>query len=335
MTQYSQSHIIARRFFKHLIAKVWPWRRIGFEVSSKRFSIIVVPPENGKIVNKEISKRLLVIASLFVSCFILASVYSAIGFVKAGIDKKKMASLVAENQVLSAKIGDLESTVTMLKSDVSKIIYKDENIRLVFDLPPIEPEIREVGVGGAITPTAELGSELGQRTWLVREDIEKVGRQLKLENASYEELLDKVQSKKLQLDHTPTIQPCEGFMSRGFGMHIDPFTGTYQAHTGIDIATPKGTPVHATAAGVIVKASFEPGLGNCIVIDHGAGINTAYGHLSKITVTIGQSVKRGDLIGLVGSTGYSTGPHLHYEVRDHNLAVNPVNFIIKTYAYLP
>jgi cell division protein FtsB len=307
----------------------------GFEVSSKKFSVIIVPPENGKIVNREISQKLLVIDSLFVSFFILASVYSAIGFVKASIDKKKMAGLVTENQVLSAKIGDLESTVAMLKSDVSKIIYKDENIRLVFDLPPIEPEIREVGVGGAITPTAELGSELGQRTWLVQEDIEKIGRQLKLENASYEQLLDQVQSKKLQLDHTPTIQPCEGFMSRGFGMRIDPFTGRYQAHTGIDIATPRGTAVHATAAGVIIKASYESGLGNCIVIDHGAGINTAYGHLSKISVTIGQSIKRGDLIGLVGSTGYSTGPHLHYEVRDHDRALNPVNYIIKTYAYLP
>ena len=301
-------------------------------MSSKRFSVIIVPPENGKIVNREFSQRLLVIASLFVSFFILASVYSAIGFIKAGIDKKKMVGLATENQVLSAKIGDLESTVAMLKSDVTQIINKDENIRLVFDLPPIDPDIRQVGVGGEINPTADLGSELGQRSWLIQQDIDKIGRQLDLENASYEQLLASVQSKKLQLDHTPTIQPCDGFVSRGFGMHVDPFTGNYQEHTGMDIATPKGTPVHVSAAGVVIKASFESGLGNCIVVDHGCGISTAYGHLSKIMVTIGQSLKRGDQIGLVGSTGYSTGPHLHYEVRDHDRPINPAPFIITNYA---
>ena len=246
-----------------------------------------------------------------------------------------MAGLVTENQVLSAKIGDLESTMSMLKSDVSKIINKDENIRLVFDLPPIDPDLRQVGVGGEINSTPELNTELSQRTWLIQTDIEKINRQLNLENASFEQIYDVMQSRKIKLDHTPTIQPCDGFMSRGFGMHSDPFTGNYQPHTGIDIATPKGTPVHATAAGVILKASYESGLGNCIVIDHGAGISTAYGHLSKITVAMGQTVKRGDLIGLVGSTGYSTGPHLHYEVRDHNHALNPTNFIIRTIAALP
>jgi murein DD-endopeptidase MepM/ murein hydrolase activator NlpD len=298
-------------------------------VASKRFSIIIVPPENGKVVNREISQRLLVICSLFLSCFIVASVYSAIGFIKSNVDRQKLTGLTKENQVLSAKIGDMESTVSMLRSEMSKIINKDENIRLVFDLPPIDADIREVGVGGE-NQEPIIKSELGERTWLVQEDIEKIGRQLNLENASYEELLTLVQDRKVRLDHMPTITPCEGYVSRGFGMHNDPFTGSYQPHNGIDIATPRGTPVCATAEGIVASASFTAGLGNLIQIDHGDGISTCYGHLSKIMVAPGHKVQRGEIIGLVGSTGYSTGPHLHYEVHTNGRAVDPSNYIVKS-----
>ncbi len=296
---------------------------------SNKFSIIIVPPENGKVINREVSQRLLVLASLFISCFIIVSVYSAIGFIRANIDRQKMTNLTQENQVLSAKIGGLESTVSLLKSEMSRIIGKDEDIRLVFDLPAIDPDLREVGIGGAPSVPV-INSELGQRTWLVEEDIEKIRRQLDLENASYEELLGLVKEKKSRLDHTPTISPCDGFVSRGFGMHSDPFTGHFQPHNGIDLAAPKGTPVYATADGIVGKTTYQSGLGNLIILDHGDGLSTYYAHLSKIMVASGRKVKRGEVIGLVGSTGYSTGPHLHYEVRTNGRALNPSNFIVKS-----
>lgn len=298
--------------------------------SKKKLTLIIVPPENGKVINREISQRLLVLGSLVISCFILASVYSAIGFIRTTVDRQKMKGLISENQVLSAKVGDLESTVAMLKSDMSKIVSMDENIRLVFDLPPLDNDIREVGVGGEKFEPPIVGSELTERTWLVQEDIEKIHRQIELENASFGQLYDLVSQRKNELDHTPTIRPCDGYMSRGFGMHNDPFTGSYQPHTGIDIAAPKGTPVHATAAGVVIGATFRSGLGNVVTIDHGNGISTCYGHLSKIMAVVGQKVTRGDLIGQVGSTGYSTGPHLHYEVRSHQRAMDPGAYIVKS-----
>jgi hypothetical protein len=299
-------------------------------LKGKKYSILIVPPENGRVFNREISHRLLVLCSLFLSFFIIASVYSAIGFLKSTVDKKKMTGLVEENKVLSAKLGDLESTVTLLKGEMSSIVGRDEQIRLVFDLPPIDSDVREVGVGGEISPEPLVGSELGQRTWLVQEDIEKVRRQIELENASTAELLTLVKDRKEQLDHTPTIDPCEGFVTRGFGMHNDPFTGSYQQHNGVDIAAPRGTPVYATANGVVASTAYESGLGNLIVINHGNGYSTSYGHLSKIMVASGHKVARGELIGLVGSTGYSTGPHLHYEVHQNNRAIDPANFIVKS-----
>jgi len=297
---------------------------------SKKFSILIVPPDSSKVVNKEISQRLLVLCSLIISCFIVAGVYSTIGFIKTSIDRERMAGLLKENHVLTAKVGDLESTVSLLQSEMSKIIKKDENIRLVFDLPPIDSDIREVGIGGEISAAPPVSSELVERTWLVEEDIEKVSRQIELENASFGELLALVKDKRSQLDHTPTISPCDGFTTRGFGMHNDPFTGSYQPHNGVDIAAPKGTSVYATADGIVSNTSYQSGLGNTILIDHGFGMTTCYGHLSKIKVTIGSRVGRGDIIGLVGSTGYSTGPHVHYEVRSHGRAIDPSRFIVKS-----
>lgn len=297
---------------------------------SKKFSIIIVPRDNSRVVNKEISQRLMVLCSLIISCFIIASVYSAVEFIRSTIDRQQMAGLLQENQVLSAKVGDLESTVSLLESEMSKIIKKDESIRLVFDLPPIDSDIREVGVGGEITGAPPVNSELAERTWLVEEDIEKVRRQIELENASFDELFTMVREKKDLLDHTPTITPCDGFATRGFGIHPDPFTGAYQPHNGIDIAAPRGTPVCATAAGIVVSTSYQAGLGNTIIIDHGNGISTYYGHLSTIKATLGRRVARGEVIGYVGSTGYSTGPHLHYEVHLQNRAVDPSRYIVKT-----
>ncbi len=298
--------------------------------NNKKYSILIVPPENGRVVNREVSQRFLVVCSLVITFFIIASVYSAIGFIKSTVDKKELVSLTQENKVLSAKLGDLESTVTFLKSEMSNIVGRDEQIRLVFDLPPIDSDVREVGVGGDINPEPLVGSELGQRTWMVQEDIEKIRRQLELENASTEDLLTLVQARKNTLDHTPTINPCEGFVTRGFGIHPDPFTGSYQPHNGIDIAAPRGTAVCATAEGIVTSTSYQAGLGNLIIIDHGNGYTTSYGHLSKIMVACGHKVARGEVIGQVGSTGYSTGPHLHYEVHQNNRPLDPANFIVKS-----
>jgi hypothetical protein len=295
----------------------------------KKFSIIVVPPDNSRIVNKEISQRFLVLCSLIVSVFVVASIYSAIGFIKTNIDRQRLAGLTEENHLLSAKVGYLESTVSLLKSEMSQIIKKDEDIRLVFDLPQLDSDMREVGVGGQMIETPPVNSQLAERTWLVEEDIEKIRRQIELENASFEDLFSLVQKKKRLLDHTPTINPCDGFVSRGFGMHNDPFTGSYQPHNGIDIAAPRGTPVHASADGIVMKSSYQTGLGNTIIIDHGNGFMTYYGHLSTTKVAMGKRVTRGEVVGLVGSTGYSTGPHLHYEVRQMGRAMDPSKYMIK------
>jgi murein DD-endopeptidase MepM/ murein hydrolase activator NlpD len=126
----------------------------------------------------------------------------------------------------------------------------------------------------------------------------------------------------------PSIWPVEGESTDSFGVRGNPFGGgSSEFHPGQDIAAPRGTPVVATADGVVVKADWQNGYGQTVVIDHGNGLTTRYGHLSKIEVEVGQEIKRGEELGQVGSTGRSTGPHLHYEVRIGDVAVSPLHYL--------
>jgi len=298
---------------------------------SKKYSVIVVPDKNEKVINKSVSGRLVLAVCALILCFIGTSIYFTFGFINTTIDRKKMTNLNEENEYLSGKVTDLENTVHDLRAEMSTLMEKDDYIRMVFDLPALDSDLREVGIGGFEYEKPELNSELAYRTWMVEEDVEKIQRQLELENASFEDLTKKVEERKNILDHTPTIRPTEGVLSRGFGMHTDPFTGVYQPHNGIDIAGPKGTPIFATADGIVYFAGYQNKLGNTVIIQHGNNIKTYYGHLSKLLVTKGQRVSRYDKIGEMGTSGYSTGSHLHYEVRIGQRPVNPYRYILSTY----
>ena len=127
----------------------------------------------------------------------------------------------------------------------------------------------------------------------------------------------------------PSIWPVRGEVTRGFGVNQDPFSGQEVFHPGVDIAAPYGTRVEAAGNGMVVEAGWDAGYGKCILIDHGSGVETRYAHLSRIFVIVGEQVSKGQIIGAVGSTGYSTGPHLHYEVLIHNTPVNPFRFLHK------
>jgi murein DD-endopeptidase MepM/ murein hydrolase activator NlpD len=132
-----------------------------------------------------------------------------------------------------------------------------------------------------------------------------------------------------QIDRTtvPSLWPVRGQITAGFGQRMDPFSGEGAFHSGVDISVPLGTTVIATADGIVLEAGPESGYGNEILIDHGYGLTTKYGHLNRIFVVVGQELKRGQVIGSVGMTGKTTGPHLHYEVQIHDTPVNPMKYL--------
>ena len=136
-----------------------------------------------------------------------------------------------------------------------------------------------------------------------------------------------VEKRESLMNATPSIWPVYGWLSAGYGMRADPFTGERDFHPGLDISAEKGTPILATAAGRVEVAAPSGDYGNLVVVDHGYGLVTRYGHLSKFAVWQGREVKRGDVIGYIGATGRATGPHLHYEVLANGKLINPLQLL--------
>ena len=299
----------------------------------KRYSVIIVPDGTGKVYKRDLATWKMIAGVSFLAIFFGLSIIFGIGYFKAHVDNAKLASLKDENKYLETKINNLQESIESVKGQMANIINRDENIRLIYDLPSIDQSIREVGIGGPYLGSRKFGSPLIEKTSIVEEDIDKILRQLDLENASFSDVFEQVKDKKNVLDHTPSIIPCEGFITSPLGMRKDPFTGLMVQHNGIDIATNKGTVVHAPANGRIINCGWDRGMGNFVVIDHGNNLKTYYGHLSLIKVKKGQSVERMDVLGLVGSTGRSTGPHLHYEVRKYERPVNPYDYFVKSIIY--
>jgi peptidase M23-like protein len=162
----------------------------------------------------------------------------------------------------------------------------------------------------------------------VQQDITWLQRHSTEEERILEELIEAAKDKSARWAATPSIWPVRGWVTSGFGARISPFTNQLAMHDGLDIGTAPNTPVQCPANGHVVSAGFDAKMGNVVLIDHGYGIETEYGHLAKLLVRQGQRVKRGDIVALVGSTGLSTGPHLHYMVKVKGQAVNPHNYIL-------
>ena len=189
-----------------------------------------------------------------------------------------------------------------------------------------EAEARRGGPDEAVAAQEEPKDELLAQ---VQSGLEWLQNEAGSEERTLQDLASVVESKQARWDATPSIWPVRGWVTSGFGKRISPFTGQVGVHDGLDIGAPANTPVQAPAAGRVVTTGFDPRMGNLVSLDHGFGMETQYGHMAKVLVKNGQKVKRGDVIGLVGSTGLSTGPHLHYMIKSNNRAIDPQRYILE------
>ncbi len=296
----------------------------------KHFSVLIIPHHRGKILKRKISVTFLYSLSFSFFLLVLVNLFFSFDFFGKILDRAKLSQLEKENKYLESKLVDLNSVILKLKGEMASLIEKEGTVRMVFGLPEVDVQLREVGVGGS------MPSQLSEQSLTVKQvqkaevELDKLLRQTRFERESFDQIYSDLCDKKKILDHTPSIQPTTGYLSRGFGMMIDPFTGTKQPHLGIDLAADMGTPVYATAEGKVSSVERDPGLGKTILISHEFGYTTVYAHLSLVKVKIGQYVRRGEVIGAVGNTGYSTGPHLHYEVHFQGQPKNPLNYILSS-----
>ena len=186
-----------------------------------------------------------------------------------------------------------------------------------------------VGLAGLPSerPSGGAGVTMGSRTEMFGEESSALRKRMENLDTSFDRLEQAWGERLKVLASTPSLAPVSGFFSDGFGWRRDPLDGSREFHKGVDIVAPTGTPVRAPADGLVTAAGRMAGYGEMIHLAHGFGMGTRYGHLSRLMVSPGQRVKRGDVIGLVGSTGHSTGPHLHYEVFRTGVQVDPRKYL--------
>jgi murein DD-endopeptidase MepM/ murein hydrolase activator NlpD len=230
------------------------------------------------------------------------------------------SSYRAATEALTTQISSLQATIDDLGV---RATLDPASARAVEKLPAV---VKARAMGGrelaAAAPALAAALTSPQSTFGVLQDLLGVleGR---LRNVSQE-----IDRRQALADATPSIWPAHGWLSAGFGHRADPFTGDPAFHPALDISTDRGQPVYATAWGTVTSASYSGAYGNLIVIDHGFGLSTRYAHLSRFTVKAGDRVRRGEVIGLIGSTGRTTGPHLHYEVWGNGRPLNPLRLLI-------
>jgi len=238
------------------------------------------------------------------------------------IEEKR--NMQAQYKVLQRQFEDMQTVLTDMQQ-------RDDNMyRVVFQADPIPLSVRKGTSANTQYYEQLLDMTNSEVVVSTTKKLNELKKELYIQSKSFDDLVVLAKNKDAMLLCLPAIQPVMNknlkYMASGYGWRIDPVYHTRRFHAGMDFTAPTGTNIYATANGSVMSAGWKQGYGNCVEINHGYGYVTLYGHMSAIKVHAGQPVKRGDVIGLVGSTGKSTGPHLHYEVHLRGEIMNPANY---------
>ncbi len=255
------------------------------------------------------------------------ALYAILGFAAVGLLTVLYGSYrLAQHAVVVAKLNLMQNENRLLRERNQEAQSKYDLLQN--RLAVLDTTQRKLADASGLSRQSDISANIGQGgpdgdTSL--SDMERVTAALESELRQIKDVFDKNQVK---LSSTPSGWPVRGYITDGFGWRRNPFGGSgTESHGGLDIATNHGTAIEATADGIVIFAGMFGGYGNIVVIDHGYGVTTRYGHMSRIDVEVGQRIARGKQIGAVGSTGRSTAPHCHYEVRLHDRPVNPLNYL--------
>jgi murein DD-endopeptidase MepM/ murein hydrolase activator NlpD len=269
-------------------------------------------------------------AGLCFLALLVVAVVSVVRYAGMSVDSDRMAGLELENEELRGRLAAFEAELEGLKERMDGNLELQNRARLMASLDPLSEDVWQVGVGGPEPELLEREFSAADHIFYGMEnDLDMLLRQTELQKQSYEEIISILEEEAKIRDCTPSVRPLKGgFLSSRFGRRMDPFTGRISLHKGVDYFARTGTPVTATADGVVTMAKKNGSMGLTVEINHGNGFKTRYAHLAKFNVRRGQRIKRGETLGAVGNTGRSTGPHLHYEVIFRKQHRNPLHYII-------
>lgn len=266
----------------------------------------------------------------FSATLIIAIIYNVVFAVFFDTPKEK--GLIRENQQLTTQYDVLNNRFDLIENTLEDLQKRDDNIyRVIFEAEPIPPSVRSAGFGGANRYVDLQGFKNSDLVIETAQRLDKITKKLYVQSKSYDEVIEMAENKEEMVASVPAIMPISNKDLRrtasGWGWRIHPIYKIRKFHYGMDFTAPTGTEIYVTGDGVIeLIDNALRGYGKRIIVNHGFGYKTLYGHMNAFNVKKGQKVKRGEVIGFVGSTGTSTAPHLHYEVFKNNAKVNPVHY---------
>jgi murein DD-endopeptidase MepM/ murein hydrolase activator NlpD len=297
----------------------------------KKWTLLFIT-NKGKVRGLPLSERAVFYTVVLLSTFLGAFTYVTI----EGTRKKALLDeynrLELKKQEYFQKLIKIREDVSVLNASLFRIGENNEILSLTSKLEPVNKSTKLMGVGGFPQSKEFYSLELDSSVKGIEKQIDRIYNLVELESQSLLKAGGKLGELKDKLSHVPSIWPAQGYITSGFGWRYHPITGKREFHKGYDIANRPYTTVMATADGVVSSVKRWGGYGITIEINHGYGFSTRYAHLARVYVKGGQKVKRGQKIAAMGSTGFVTGTHLHYEVRVLGRAVNPMNYF-DTYSY--
>ena len=277
------------------------------------YAFIVAPSAKSKLRKVRISHTLIRGSLFVIAAVLLASLFGLYRLAQHATLEYRLAAVMSENEQLRRENDSANANFDRLNNRVLSASDQVQSLARELNHEPVAEAGSDAGEGGPEAPDNIDVPDLSRRL----EDLEREIRQM----------TDSYRDEQLKLATIPSGWPVNGLLTDSFGIRNNPFGGGgIEGHEGQDIAAAFGSPVHSTADGLVVYAAARSGYGNVVVIYHGNGVTTRYGHLSQIDVEAGQRIYRGQEIGKVGSTGRSTGPHCHYEVRLNTVPVDPTQY---------
>ncbi len=298
----------------------------------KKITIVLLPDGGKKVRQFKVPKLLALFCVLIVFSSMAFLGYVVKDYLTLKTKMPLLARLQKENAYQKRQFLHLARKIDDINRKMNELKEFDRRLKVMVNLETAEDAGDRNGVGGPYPPLlSPSGTYQGSQKELVRsmhKAIDDLDNEIAIGKKEKAELGKFLENQKMLLASTPSIWPTRGWLSSGFGYRRSPFTGQKEFHKGIDISTRIKAPIVAPANGIVKRIAWDHGYGRILTISHGHGIVTRYAHLNKVLVKKGQYVKRGETIALVGNTGRSTGPHLHYEVLINGMPVNPLRYIL-------
>ena len=294
------------------------------------FTIFIVPQDPSHVRKFKLPVKLLKTIVIIFGISIAGFSYILFDYTKLKLQTHELNKFKKENAEQKIQLLAFANKMTDLEFHMAKLKQFDKKLRIITNMEVPAGSNQMLGIGGPsheddITTLSSAQDGLVQQ---MHSDLDQLKTGAAAQEKSFTELHEYLFKQTSLFASTPAIWPARGWVTSTFGYRISPFTGLGQMHEGLDIANAVGTPVFATADGIVSKVDRDNGLGRMMYINHGYGIVTKYGHLSETYVHLGKRIKRGDKIAAIGNTGRSTGPHLHYEIVVNGVNVNPEKYIL-------